>query len=158
MLALPFRVSMPDIQPKHFKKLDFSIKLSQFVHRLVKTKENVNFDYFSLIWDWTSACDRMDAQLTCNVIFPPQANKYQVSLNSQNILINPHPANLCGLGWSKTWTIPISGQSLIMTLDLDHPIFHWLQKVRRHYKVRGATDMDNLYFEACGNLMEKKTV
>ena len=100
----------------------------------------------------------MDAQLTCNIIFPPQANKYQVSLDSQNILVSPHPANHCGLGLSETWTIPTFGNNLTMALDLDHPILHWLQKVKRHYKVKGVTDIDNSYFEACGNLMEKKTV
>ena len=98
----------------------------------------------------------MNAQLTCHIIFPPQANKYQVSIDSQSILVRPHPANLIGLGWNETWTIPITGRNnILMTLDLDHPILHWMQKVRRHYKVMG-TDMNNVHIIACGNLMEKQ--
>ena len=115
----------------------------------------MNFDYFSLIGDWISAVERMNAQLICNVTFPPQANKYQVSVTSRSLSVTPHPANLCGLGRSNIWTVPIAGQVSWTALDLDHPVLHWLEKMRKHYKVMNTVDIDNAPGKGSDNLMEE---
>ena len=103
-----------------------------------------------------SAYNSMQNQLICTVTFPPQVDKYQVFCTSQYVFVTPHPANLSGMEGHHTWTFPISGPEIWTALDLDHPLMHWLHKVKRHYRMRNTMDMNNEPSRESDNLMEKR--